>query len=69
MSIFSERLIQLRNDKGISQASFAKEIGVSHRTYQAYEYGKNEPKMSNLVKIAELFGVSTDYLSGRTDTP
>lgn len=69
MSVFSERLVELRKRRGLSQAAAAKEIGVSSRVFQGYEYGKNEPKMSNLVKIAELFGVSTDYLSGRTDTP
>lgn len=69
MSIFSERLFQLRKDKGLSQIALAKEIGVSSRIYQTYEYGKSEPKMSNLVRIADVFGVSLDYLTGRTDTP
>ena len=69
MSIFSERLIQLRKNRGISQIALAKEIGVSSRIYQEYEYGKSEPKMSNLVSIADFFDVSMDYLSGRTDTP
>lgn len=69
MSVFSERLIQLRKNRGISQIALAKEIGVSSRIYQEYEYGKSEPKMSNLVSIADFFDVSMDYLSGRTDTP
>ncbi|MCI9156714.1 MAG: helix-turn-helix transcriptional regulator [Lawsonibacter sp.] len=69
MSVFSERLLQLRKSKGMSQTALAKEIGVSSRIYQEYEYGKSEPKMSNLVSIADFFGVSMDYLSGRTDKP
>ena len=69
MSVFSELLIQLRKNRGISQIALAKEIGVSSRIYQEYEYGKSEPKMSNLVSIADFFDVSMDYLSGRTDTP
>ena len=69
MSLFSERLIQLRKDRGISQIALAKEIGISSRIYQEYEYGKSEPKMSNLVKIADIFDVSLDYLTGRRDTP
>ena len=69
MSAFSERLLQLRKSKGMSQTALAKEIGVSSRIYQEYEYGKSEPKMSNLVSIADFFGVSMDYLSGRTDKP
>ncbi len=69
MSVFSERLLQLRKDRGVSQIAVAKEIGVSSRIYQEYEYGKTEPGMSNLVSIANVFNVSLDYLTGRTDTP
>ncbi len=69
MSTFSERLIQLRKGKGLSQIALSKEIGVSSRVYQTYEYGKTEPGMSNLVSIANFFDVSLDYLTGRTDTP
>ena len=69
MSVFSERLVQLRKSREMSQIALAKEIGVSSRIYQEYEYGKSEPKMSNLVSIADFFGVSIDYLSGRTDMP
>ena len=69
MSVFSERLIQLRKDRGLSQVALSKEIGVSSRVYQTYEYGKSEPGMSNLISIADFFGVSLDYLTGRTDTP
>ena len=69
MSVFSERLVQIRKSREMSQIALAIEIGVSSRIYQEYEYGKSEPKMSNLVSIADFFGVSIDYLSGRTDTP
>ncbi len=69
MSVFSERMIQLRKSKGLSQIAVAQEIGVASRVYQEYEYGRSEPRMSNLVKIADIFGVSLDYLTGRTDTP
>jgi transcriptional regulator with XRE-family HTH domain len=67
LSIFSERLIQLRKSKGISQIAFAKEIGVSPRTYQDYEYGAREPQVSIFVRIADFYGVSLDYLAGRSD--
>ena len=69
MSIFSERLIQLRKDQGLSQIALSKEIGVSSRVYQTYEYGKSEPGMNQLVRIADFFDDSLDYLTGRTDTP
>ena len=67
MSVFSERLIQIRKSRGISQNAFAKEIGVSPRTYQDYEYGAREPQVSIFVRIADFYGISLDYLAGRSD--
>lgn len=69
MSVFSERLHQLRKSKKVSQVALAKEIGVSSRVYQDYEYGKREAQMTTLIRIADFFDVSLDYLTGRTDTP
>ena len=69
MSVFSERVLQLRKEKGITQIALAKEIGVSSRVYQDYEYGKREAQMTTLIRIADFFDVSLDYLTGRTDTP
>ncbi len=69
MSVFSERLIKVRKGMGMSQAAFAKEIGVSSRTYQDYEYGKREPQVTIFARIADFGGVSLDYLAGRTDMP
>ena len=69
MSIFSERLRQLRNERNVSLVALAKEVGVSSRVYQDYEYGKREAQMTTLIRMADFFGVSLDYLTGRTDTP
>ena len=69
MSIVSERLRQLRNERNVSQVALAKEVGVSSRVYQDYEYGKREAQMTTLIRMADFFGVSLDYLTGRTDTP
>ena len=69
MSISSERLRQLRNERNVSQVALAKEVGVSSRVYQDYEYGKREAQMTTLIRMADFFGVSLDYLTGRTDTP
>ena len=69
MSVFSERLTGLRKQRNISQSAFAKQIGVSFRTYQDYEYGNYEPKLSTAVRLADFFGVSLDYLAGRSDRP
>lgn len=69
MSVFSERLVRLRKDKGFSQNALAKEIGVSPRTYQDYEYGEREPQVAIFSRIADFYGVTLDYLAGRTDEP
>ena len=67
MSIFSERLTRLRKSKGLSQTALAKEIGVSPRTYQDYEYGLREPQVAIFSRIADFHSVSLDYLAGRID--
>ncbi|USF27220.1 hypothetical protein N510_002166 [Firmicutes bacterium ASF500] len=69
MSVFSERLVLLRKEKGVSQTFAAKELNISSRAYQKYEYEEAEPKLSIAVRIADFYGVSIDYLAGRTDTP
>lgn len=69
MSVFSERLVNLRKKRGLSQAQAAKEIGAAPRAYQNYEYGTAEPRLSTLIRIADFYGVSLDYLAGRTDAP
>lgn len=65
MNIFSERLKQLRSEKQILQKDIAKYLEVTVRTYQYYESGELEPDLEKLVKLADLFKVSTDYLLGR----
>ena len=65
MSAFSQRLIQLRAARSLSQAGVAKEIGVVVRAYQRYEYGDRYPQLPTLVALADLFDVSLDELVGR----
>ena len=69
MSVFSERLVKLRDSRNLSQKEVAKEFGVVVRAYQRYEYGEREPQLSVLIRMADFYNVSLDYLSGRTDTP
>ena len=69
MTKFPERLNQLRDKRGVSQAAVSKEIGVSRYTIYSYEKGKTEPTLDGLVTLADYFDVTTDYLLGRTDTP
>lgn len=69
MSKFPERLKQLRDARGVSQAAVSKEIGVSRYAIYSYEKGKTAPTLDGLIMLADYFDVTTDYLLGRTDTP
>ena len=69
MSVFSERLTQLRKKQGLSQVAAAKLLHIAHRTYQDYECGKTEPQLSALIRIADYYQITLDYLAGRTDRP
>ena len=64
---YNERMKDLREDKDLSQQQFAKLMGLSDVTIQSYEYGKSEPKVSTLIKMAQLYGTSIDYIVGLTD--
>lgn len=67
--MIGERLQELRKDKGLSQADFAKILGVSHYTVSSYECNRSDPDDKAKIKIAELFNVSIDYLVGLIDEP
>ncbi len=69
MSIFSENLKATRKQKNIKQKDIVLNIGLPLRTYQSYEYGEAEPNIDGLIKIADYFDVSLDYLVGRSDNP
>ncbi|MBC1486027.1 helix-turn-helix domain-containing protein [Listeria seeligeri] len=65
--MFSKRLSELRKKKGFSQYKLADELGFSRGQVANYEQGTREPDYQTLLKIAEFFNVSTDYLLGRDD--
>jgi len=67
MSAFSERLLALREEKKLSQADVAGATGITTRTYQRYEAGEREPVVSTLVRMADFYGVTADYLIGRSE--
>ena len=64
--MFSQKLKQLRENDSISQIRFAKEIGYSQASIAAWENGTREPGIDTLIKIAQFFNVSIDYLVGKT---
>ena len=67
MANFSERLRELRRERGLKQREMAEVCGLKLRGYQQYEYNEGNPEVPGLVAIADYFGVSLDYLMGRTD--
>ena len=58
-------LKELRNRRELSQTEVAKALGISLRAYQNYEYGQREPNIEMINKLADFYGVTTDYLLGR----
>lgn len=66
---FAERIIQLKTERNLLQKDIAAAIGLSVRGYQYYEKGQKEPTLAVLVRLADFFDVSLDYLVGRSDNP
>ena len=64
---FPKRLKELRLEKGETQNELAKSIEVGRTTISEYESGKIVPKQEGLLKIANHFDVSVDYLTGVSD--
>ena len=64
-----ESLKRFRLNFGLTQKQVAKELGIFPQTYQTYEGGKKIPAATILIKIAEKFNVSLDYLAGLSDNP
>lgn len=64
--MFGERLKELREEKGMTQEDLGNMLNVTKQAVHAYENGTNQPSMESLVKIADFFLVSLDYLFCRT---
>lgn len=60
-----ERIIELREKKGISKKEVSAGTGIPYTTYIKYEYGQRELGLGSLQKLADFYGVSTDYILGR----
>lgn len=67
MSMFANRLISLRKERGLSQEDIGKLINKKRSTVSGYETEGKEPDIETLCFLAEYFGVSTDYLMGKSD--
>ncbi|EET62551.1 DNA-binding helix-turn-helix protein [Marvinbryantia formatexigens DSM 14469] len=61
------RIKELREEKHITQIRLSIDLEVSQETISAYEKGKYYPSAKSLIKLADIFGVSIDYLLGISD--
>ena len=63
------RLKELRNKRKISQLKLAMDLNMNQNSISRYENGEREADYDTLIAFADYFGVSIDYLLGRTDNP
>lgn len=63
------RLKELREKRRLSQITLAMELNLNQNSISRYETGEREADYATLIAIADYFGVSVDYLLGRTDNP
>ncbi len=67
--MLTDRLAKLRKDRDETQADVAKHLGIERTTYGKYETGGIQPPIEVVLKLAEYYGVTTDYLLGNDKTP
>ena len=63
------RLKQLRQKRGISQLKLAMDLGLNQNSISRYESGEREADYQTLIRLADYFNVSVDYLLERTENP
>lgn len=62
-----QRIRDLREDRDLTQKQVAQMLGMSQTGYSKYETGENDIPTLVLIKLADFYGTSTDYLLGRVD--
>ncbi|MBQ7255023.1 MAG: helix-turn-helix transcriptional regulator [Oscillospiraceae bacterium] len=65
--VLAARLRQCRKEKGLSQLQVAIYCDITEKAYQNYELMTREPRLEILIRLADFYQVSLDYLTGRTD--
>jgi len=68
MKVFPKRLKEARNNKGLTQKEMSLELNIPYDTYLSYEANgvrRREPNIETISKIADILGVSVDFLFGR----
>ncbi len=67
MEKYKNRIRDLREDRDLRQTDVSKATGIDQKTLSNYETGKTSPDSYALIRLADFFGVSIDYLVGRTE--
>ena len=62
-----QRIRSLREDRDLTQTQIAQMLGMSQTGYSKYETGENDIPTAVLIKLADFYGTTTDYLLERTD--
>lgn len=65
--MYFKRIAELRNDNDVKQVEIAGYIGIKQATYSDYETNRINIPVESLIKIADFYKVSLDYLVGRSD--
>ena len=68
MREYKNRIRDLREDLDLRQIDVARETGIDQKTLSNYETGKTNPDSYSIIKLAEFFNVTTDYLLGYSDS-
>ncbi len=63
------RIRDLREDADLTQDALVHRLGMHKTTYTNYEQGKREPPFSFVIRLAQLYDVSLDYIAGLTNKP
>lgn len=64
---YRERMKNLREDRDLTQSELGKLINKSQQGYNHIEVGRAELKIEDLIKLCDFYGVTADYLIGRTE--
>lgn len=64
---FYQRLRDIREDNDLKQEEMANKLNMTRQQYQLYECGKREIPFHSAIEFADIFGISIDYIAGRTN--
>lgn len=67
--MYFQRLKDLREDKDMKQVDIAEFLGIQQTVYSRYERGFQNIPIEHLLRLADFYNVSTDYILGRTNNP